>query len=364
MRAGWRWAVCAAVVAVLVVLPFAVRYAPVTFPEGTPAALLARMQEHWSDPYEGYAESTGSLALPTTDQLDDLSSLLSGRTQVRVWWQSATDWRADTITPAGERGTRMTDVGSLVWDFEDNRVVVAAPEADNPVRLPRDTDTLPPALAARMLSEATPDQVGALPARRVAGRPAEGLRLQPSDPLSSVGRVDVWADSASGIPVLVEVFGRSGDIAAMSSTFLDFSAAAPARAELTFTVPPGARVRSVPRDDLIRTIARSGGPRPPDTLLGFARSRPGAAVATIGEYGHGVTQLAVGTLPERLADSLRDQLRLASGARELPEGLTVAVGPVGLLLTTSRAGVAWLVAGTVTPEGLARAATELGAVAS
>ena len=178
--------------------------------------------------------------------------------------------------------------------------MVAAPEADNPVRLPRDTDTLPPALAARMLSEATADQVSALPRRQGRRPAAEGLRLQPSDPLSSVGRVDVWADSASGIPVLVEVFGRSDDVAAMSSTFLDFSAVAPARAELAFTVPPGARVRSVPRDDLIRDIARSGGPRPPDTLLGFARSRPGAAVATIGEYGRGVTQLAVGTLPERL----------------------------------------------------------------
>ena len=197
MRAGWRWAVCAAVVAVLVVLPFAVRYAPVTVPEGAPAALLVRMQESWSKPYEGYAESTGSLALPTTDQLDDLSSLLSGRTQVRVWWQSATDWRADTITPAGERSTRMTAAGSLVWDYEDNRVVVAAPEADNPVRLPRDTDTLPPALAARMLSEATPDQVQRAPApagrRSAGGGPAAAAErpAQQRRPGRRLGRLGV-----------------------------------------------------------------------------------------------------------------------------------------------------------------------------
>ena len=42
----------------------------------------------------------------------------------------------------------------LVWDYEDNRVGVAAPDADKPVRLPRETDTLPPQLAARMLREA------------------------------------------------------------------------------------------------------------------------------------------------------------------------------------------------------------------
>src|SRR3954470_2427325 len=214
MRAGGRWAVCAAAVAVLVALPFAVRYAPVPVPESAPAALLARMQSSWSEPYQGYAESTGALALPTTDQLDDVSTLLSGRTQMRVWWQSATEWRSDTITPAGERSTRTTAAGSVVWDYEDNRVVTGAPEVDGSVRLPRDTDTLPPQLAARMLSEATPAEVGDLPARRVAGRPAEGLTLRPSDPLSSVGRVDVWADAASGIPVLVEVFGRTGDLPA------------------------------------------------------------------------------------------------------------------------------------------------------
>jgi hypothetical protein len=363
MRAGWRWGVCAAVVAVLVALPFVVRYAPVPVSDATPAALLARIQASAARPYAGYAESTGSLALPTTDQLDDVSSLLSGRTQVRVWWRSAADWRADTITPAGERSTRTTASGSLAWDYEDNRVVTSTPEPDGTIRLPRDTDTLPPQLAARMLSDARPDEILALPARRVAGRPTEGLSLSPSDPLSSVGRVDVWADAASGVPVLVEVFGRTGDVAAMASTFLDFTDAAPTAGDLAFVVPPGVRVRPTPRSDLVRDVARSGGPLPPQTLLGFPRSSP-AAGATIGEYGRGVTQVTVGALPDRLAGSLREQLRLGTGARETPEGVVVGVGPVGLLLTTSRAGFAWLVAGTVTADGLARAATELSEATS
>ena len=360
MRAGWRWGVCAAVVAVLVALPFAVRYAPVGASDASAAALLARIHASAARPYAGYAESIGSLALPTTDQLDDVSALLSGRTQVRVWWQSATDWRADTITPAGERSTRTTTAGALVWDYEDKRVTTSGPEPNGTIRLPRDTDTLPPQLAARMLSDARLDEVSALPARRVAGRPTEGLSLRPSDPLSSVGRVDVWADAASGIPVLVEVFGRAGDVAAMASTFLDFTDAAPTAADLAFVVPPGVRVRPAPRSDLVRDVARSGGPLPPDTLLGFTRSRPAAGGTTIGEYGRGVTQLAVGALPDRLAGSLREQLRLGVGVRETPEGVVVGVGPVGLLLTTSRGGFAWLVAGTVTADGLARAATELG----
>jgi outer membrane lipoprotein-sorting protein len=352
--------VCAAVVAVLVALPFAVRYAPVPVSEATPTALLARIQASATKPYAGYAESTGSLALPTTDQFDDVSTLLSGRTQVRVWWQSPTDWRADTIGPAGEHSTRTTTAGSLVWDYEDNRVTTSTPEPNGTIRLPRDTDSLPPQLAARMLSDAQPGEVSALPARRVAGRPAEGLSLRPSDSLSSVGRVDVWADEASGIPLLVEVFGRTGDVAAMASTFLDFTDAAPTADDLAFVVPPGVRVRSAPRSDLVRDVARSGGPLPPATLLGFARSGPAGGVAALGEYGRGVTQVAIGALPDRVARSLREQLRLGAGTRETPEGLVVGVGPLGLLLTTSRGGFAWLVAGTVTADGLARAATELG----
>ena len=181
-----------------------------------------------------------------------------------------------------------------------------------------------------------------------------------------MGRVDVWADAASGIPVLVEVFGRAGDLPAMSSTFLDFSDAAPA------TGGPGVHRRRPapacgpwPAPTSSGTIARFGGPRPPETLLGFTRSRPGARAARrSASTATGVTQLVVSAVSAQLAGSLRDSLRLASGARELPEGLVVSVGPLGLLLTTSRGGTTWLVAGTVTADGLARAATELGAVAA
>jgi hypothetical protein len=324
-------------------------------------SLLARIQASAAKPYVGYAESTGALALPATDQLDDVSSLLSGRTQIRVWWRSATDWRADTITPAGERSTRRTASGSLVWDYEDNRVLASPPLPDGTARVPQDSDTLPPLLAARMLSEARPDDLTPLSPRRVAGRPAEGLSLRPSEPLSSIGRVDVWADESSGIPVLVEVYGRDGDVAAMASTFLDFTDLAPDAGDLAFTAPPGARTRFTQGFDLVRAVARSGGPLPPATLIGFPRSGPAAGETTIGEYGRGVTQVAVGALPDRQAGSLRDALRLATGAREVPEGVVVGIGPLGLLLTTSRGGYSWLVAGTVTPDALAQAGAELGA---
>jgi hypothetical protein len=361
MGRSWRWAVSAAVLAVVLALPFLVRYAPVGVPGTDAAALLARMQASSSHPYAGYAESTGSLALPSTDQLFDVSTLLSSRTQVRVWWRTATDWRSDVISSAGESSTRTATAVVTTWDYEDNRVVATLPEVPGTVRLPTATDTLPPQLAARMLGEATAAEVTGLPARRVAGRPAVGLRFQPADPLTSIGRVDAWADEASGIPVLVEVFARTGETAAMSSTFLDFTDAAPSDSDLAFTPPPGVRVRAGQRYDLVRDVVRSAGARPPATLLGFGRAKPAPGLETIGEYGRGVTQLAVSRLPERLAGPLRDQLVLATTAQRVTQGVVVTVGPVGLLLTDVGAGgQSWLVAGTLTQDGLAQAAAQLG----
>ena len=373
MRRWWRWVVSAAVVALFVALPFAVRYAPVPVPEADAGAggaqtapdLLARMQTSWAKPYAGYVESTGSLALPSTDQLFDVSTLLSSRTQVRVWWRSASDWRSDVISAAGETSTRTAAAVVATWDYEDNRVVTTPPEVAGSVRLPTATDTLPPQLAARMLGGATGAEVTTIPARRVAGRPAVGVRFQPADPLTSIGHVDTWADEASGIPVLVEVFARTGEIAAMSSTFLDFTDATPTDADLAFTPPPGARVRAGQRYDLVRDVVRSTRSRPPATLLGFDRATPAAGLETIGEYGRGVTQIAVSALPGRLADPLREQLVLAASATRIPQGVVVTVGPVGLLLTDAGAGgQAWLVAGTLTQDGLTQAAAALGSVAT
>jgi hypothetical protein len=369
MRRSWRWAVSVAVLALLVALPFAVRYAPVPLQgagaggDQTAPALLARLQSSWSKPYAGYVESTGSLALPSTDQLFDVSTLLSSRTQVRVWWRAASDWRSDVVSAAGETSTRTAAAVVSTWDYEDNRVVTTPPEVPGTVRLPTATDTLPPQLAARMLGDATAAEVTGVPARRVAGRPAAGVRFQPADPLTSVGHVDVWADEASGIPLLVEVFARTGEIAAMSSTFLDFTDSAPTDAELAFTPPPGARVRAGQRYDLVRDVVRSTTARPPATLLGFGRVTPATGLEAIGQYGRGVTQVAVSALPGRLAAPLREQLVLAASATRIPQGVVVTVGPVGLLLTDAGAGgQSWLVAGTLTQDGLTQAAAALGPV--
>ena len=58
-----------------------------------------------------------------------------------------------------------------------------------PVRLPDTADLLPNELARRVLEGARPGELSRLPAQRVAGHDALGLRLTPANPQSSIGHV-------------------------------------------------------------------------------------------------------------------------------------------------------------------------------
>ena len=357
---SWRWPVVVGSALALAAVPLVLRVLPVGGGPDAAAGLLHRVLVARGAAYSGYAESTGSLALPVGNEFDDTTTLLGGRTQLRVWWRGDRDWRVDTLDAAGEHSLRVGPSGTWRWDFADSRATRAADEIAGTVRLPRADDGLPPALAARLLSEAGPGQASLLPSRRVAGRPADGLRVRPQDPRSSIERVDVWADRASGIPVSVEVYGRGEPRPALSTTFLDFTPDRPAPVTTMFTPPPSARVQFGDRFDLVDAIARFSPAEPPAVLRGYHRQQPLAGTRGVGLYGSGVTQLAVAGLPARRSRSLDEQLQLAAGARAVEAGTVVSVGPVALLLTKAdRTGTRWLLSGTMTPEGLADAADEL-----
>ena len=363
MGRSWRWLVVLAAVATLAALPLVVPHVPLGSATDA-ASLLTRIRASTERPYAGYAESSGSLALPASDVLDDVSTLLGGRTQVRVWWRTADDWRVDTLTPTGENDQYAVDTGTAGWDSEDNRISYGETDLGQ-VRLPRTRDVVPPQLAARLLGEATADRLTTLPPRLVAGGVAQGLRFRPDDPLGSIERVDVWADGGSGIPVRVDVYGRGARAPAMSTTFLDFSTATPDPSATRFVPPAGSRVGRGRRFDLVRAVGRVPDPGLPQELLGYSRLPTTPGLEGVAQYGRGTTQLAVGVLPERAARSLRQQLSLAAGSTGLPEGVALSVGPLALLLTDPAVtGSTMLLAGTLTPEGLAMAAADLRSVNS
>jgi hypothetical protein len=366
MTSPRRWLAVLAGIAVLVALPSAVGALPAAKSDLTAAQLLQRVQQSAPVAYSGYAESDGGLALPVTSQFSGLADLFGGHTQLRVWWRSAHDWRLDSIGFAGETDVHDGDQGYWTWNYEQNAATFTQQQADPEIRLPTDADLLPPALGRRLLSQATPADASRIGSDRVAGISAAGLRIRPSEKISSIDHIDVWADPGTGLPLRVKVYGAGSASTAISSGFLDVHLGAPAASTTAFTIPGGADLHTGGAQDLASTIDQLGGGAPPADLAGIARNGLLPALGSVGVYGRGVTEFVVAPLPRRVAFSLRRQLAPAVAAQDSsnadPSDLVLSIGPLNLLLTSfDDPGGPWLLIGTVTAATLATAAKALPA---
>jgi hypothetical protein len=359
-----RWLVVLAGAALLVSLPAVVAAWPVPAQRIPAGTLLARIQHSAGVAFSGYAESDGGLALPVASQFNNIADLFGGHRQLRVWWRSDTDWRVDSIGYTGEIDTHTSDSGSWRWDYESNSATFT-PYAGTPrVRLPTDADLLPPQMAQRLLSEATPAETSSLAGRRVAGLVTAGVRIRPDTPASTVDHVDVWADPRTGLPLAVAVYGKGSTASALRSSFLDVKIARPAQSSTVFRVPSGAAVTSNSTPDLATSIDRLGGGLPPARLAGIDRNPGLSAFGSIGVYGHGVTEFVAAPLPWRLAYSLHRQLDpkgTSSGpGSDRAAAVMLSAGPINLLLSSfANPGGPWLLVGTVTGQTLTQAVQEL-----
>src|SRR3954454_16496245 len=269
MTAGRRWCSVAVGVLLLIALPFAVRALPVPQQRVSAEALLAHIRASRDVSYSGLSESTGNVALPSNVALSGLTALLGATSRVRVWWRDPLHWRTATLRPTGETDLVHSGDRTVRWVFESKQVTVIP---DVPVRLPNTADLLPPELARRALSGARPAELQRIPARRVAGHVAPGLRLVPSDEQAAIGRVDVYADRASGVPLRVELFARGSSTPVLSSAFLDFTPGRPAASDLRFRSPPDAQVHFDNLVDIAAAADRFASRVPPRSLDGL-RSR-------------------------------------------------------------------------------------------
>jgi hypothetical protein len=196
-----------------------------------------------------------------------VTDLLSGETQLRVWYASADQWRVAVLGIGTERDTYQLPGESrrtrIVWDYGRNQLT--AIDGDPTVRLPVAADLIPPDLGRRLLaaadrtSPATPgapgDTLSALPARRIAGIAAPGMRITPNNPVTTVGYIDIWADPATGLPLEVAVTGRGAGTPFLDTRFLDLQQRAPDPA----VVAPPPRIPRRTGFDVMRRATRGGG---------------------------------------------------------------------------------------------------------
>jgi hypothetical protein len=360
--AAGRWAVVAGSVAVLVALPSVIAALPASDAATSAADLRRQALASTGVAFTGYAQSAGGLHLPVGDQLTDVADLLSDRTTMRAWYRGPADWRVDVVSPTGETGVHADAHGTWTWDYEGATATRAVPSA---LALPTASDLLPSALGRRLLSEATDAEVSRIGAERIAGRDALGLRLVPAEEASSVARVDVWVDGDSGVPLRVQVFGEGAAgpdaEAALDTGFLALDLTTPPGAVTAFDVPPDADVREGQDAQLLQAAERGGRRNAitlPGQLTGLERRIIDGAPPSVGVYGRGITLLAVSPLPGRAAGPLRDALVSSPDAVVDELGVRISAGPLALMLARGPEGPV-LLAGTVSLDALAAAATEL-----
>jgi hypothetical protein len=334
--------------------PIALHRLPAADRDVSGARLLAEARAAHGHAWSGYVETEGTLELPDADRFSDVAELFGEPTRMRAWWVDDDKWRVDQLLLTGETDLVHDGEFTLRWDYEH---LDATQSLDPGIRLPRTADLVPPVLAERLLHGVRAADAHRIPARRVAGVSAPGLRVEPSSELSSIDHADLWLDPGSGVPLRVAVYAAGAGAAAFTSKFREFSADKPDPDWVRFDPPAGVDVRFDDVLDIADAANQYAPVRPPDRVAGLPRAA--ASDRAVGIYGTGMTQLIAIPLRDREADALRHQLAATPGVDQDSERTVVSVGPLGVVLTGADGDGGWLLAGTLTRAALVRAADDV-----
>jgi hypothetical protein len=358
-----RWAAVLAGLAVLCGLPVIASALPASVPQLSAGQLRARILSSAGMSYAGYAESNATFGLPPLPGLTSVTSLLDGATKMRVWAASPTRWRVDVLSDAGERDTyQLGPCRSYIWD--SGAELLTEVRGRQALRLPRAADLVPPALALRLLAEAGRQaRFGVIPPLRVAGQSAAGLRVTPADPASTIGHIDIWAQPATGLPLMVEIFGRGLARPALQSEFFQVSSWRPDPRVLTPVRGPGTGFTVARATDLTGVLRNLAPVALPDQLAGRDRLPAAPVFSLIGGYGGGLATFVVLALRGSYGRHLvPDALSAGGTALSLSGGAGVLISaPLinAVIAEPSDPDAIFLLAGPVSPALLEQAAAAL-----
>jgi hypothetical protein len=363
----WRWIAVFASVAVLCCLPEVVSALPVSVPATTANQLESRILASQDEPFAGYAESNADFNLPSFPAFSSVTPLLDGITRMRVWQASPESWRVDTLSDTGENDTYQVGQDEYVWDSGEQ--LLTGIFGQQTVRLPRAADFVPTALAIRIIGQAGRQaRLRVLSPRRVAGQSAAGLAIIPDSPESTIGQADIWADPATGLPLLVEVFGRGSTTPALSTQFLQVGPWKPDQDIVTPQRGPGTGFTSTTPASFAGLLRSLGRARLPSSLDGFARKPSPPGYGQIGLYGDGLATFAVfpfrrstgGSLMTDAIDAGAAQFTVSDGTGSDGTGAVASAPLVSLaLLQPHDSYDTFLLVGLVSRTTLEKAAQEL-----
>jgi len=352
-----RWFVVAVVAIACATAPALLRVVPAHDVDVSAAALAKRIHASAALGWSGEVHALGALELPLTGStFGGVSRLLGGRTDLRVWWRDPEHWRVDRLRTSGEQDLVRDGTQTMRWTYESSTARFT-PYSD--VRLPNDSDVVPPVLATRLLSGAKATELTRLPARRVDGRSAAGLRLVPSDPRTTIARVDVWADEDTGLPLRVDVYDEGGrDRPILTTQLVSLDTDRPSGERTSIQIAGGVRfTRGAALDEAAGANAFAPFELPDEVADLPRRGRP-ETFRAVGIYGRGPTALVGIPLRSFVTKALYEQLSSNRSAKVTKQRVSLQVGPLSVLLLVGR-DVGLLLTGTVTQATLEQATSDM-----
>jgi outer membrane lipoprotein-sorting protein len=352
-----RYTTMLVVIAILVSLPAVVAALPVSAKSESVASMLARIKASVSIPYRGLASSSGQLQLPSVGVGVDTAALLEQTNRLRTWWASPTSYRVDRVTPVGESDVYQEGIG--VWTYDSGSAIAQFTRSTPQFPLPGPQDALPPNLARRFLAQAPVSELKTIGVKRIAGRTALGLVWNATDKRSTIGRITVWMDEKTGLPLATEARVVDGQSRAFSSSFLEFDLTPPTKDQVTFhpTADDSAGVETTapgPADNNAASVTL------PTTLGGLTQRSP--LKPLVATYGSGLSIVAVSDLGSpQTAREIRKQIDSASRPPirgEFGRGSLISTPLLtGLVFATRDTG--YILIGTVTQAQLEAMALDL-----
>ncbi len=260
MKAWARWFVPVAVAGTVatgaVVSSAAAGRAP-DVPAADVADVLARVADSDVTAFSGTVSSRSDLGLPAVPGVSSSGSdaaglalrLLSGDSTVRVWADGPQRQRAQVLDEFAQLDVVHSGRDVWTWSSADDtatRTVLpdpaALPRTDRERPDPTDLPT-PQALAEQLLAADDPTtEVSLGTPTTVAGRPTWTLLVTPRTTETLVAQAQVAVDTATGLPLRVQVVARGQEDPAVDVGFRSLDLSTPDADVFAFTPPQGATV--------------------------------------------------------------------------------------------------------------------------
>ncbi len=331
-------------------------------PPRTAAQLLVDLQTAQLDGLSGTVVERADLGLPALpsllgEQSSELTSLVSGKHTLRVWYSGPDKARVSLLGTQGQSDIIHNGADTWTWNSKSGTAQHFKGSADAaadkgpgaiPSAIPSDIPKSPQEAADLALKAIDPTtQVSIGNSAKIAGRDAYELILRPRDTASLIGQVRLAIDAQEKLPLRVQILAKGQSNPAFEVTFTQVSFVRPDDSQFVFNPPAGTKVEEAdpkaaagaqgqPKHD------ETAGEKPKSTVIGtgwtsvlvLRNSPPGQAAPTDAEA--------------KKAQDVINQLPLGNGGRTFNSKLfSVLITDDGRILV-----------GAVSPERLSQVAAD------